>query len=240
MTSFMRKEIMNTATPPNFENTTTQLVEIVKPEFIEFPKIPRLNRDICITEKIDGTNGAIGITNEGIVYAQSRNRILSTSSKSEDNMGFARWVEQNAEILRSLGPGLHFGEWWGIGIGRGYDIFERRFSLFNVSRWERDVSGKILLEDMRSKGVSIYCVPVIYEGPWNYLDNSMPLGISKNYNRFAPEAAVDQLREFGSLAVPGYRHPEGIIVYHKAGNLLFKATCEKDEEWKGKNVANAT
>ena len=30
-------------------------------EFQEWPKIPRLNRDITITEKIDGTNAAVGI-----------------------------------------------------------------------------------------------------------------------------------------------------------------------------------
>ena len=31
------------------------------PGFVEFRKIPRLNRDIIITEKIDGTNASIVI-----------------------------------------------------------------------------------------------------------------------------------------------------------------------------------
>lgn len=32
-------------------------------EFVEFPKIPRLSRDIIVTEKIDGTNAQIYLEN---------------------------------------------------------------------------------------------------------------------------------------------------------------------------------
>lgn len=77
--------------------------------FKEWPKTPRLLRDIVITEKIDGTNAAIGIVPaEGVivgdpaviteitvdsgetfaVYAQSRTRLI-TPGKSTDNYGFA-------------------------------------------------------------------------------------------------------------------------------------------------------
>jgi len=41
------------------------------------------------------------------------------------------------------------------------------------------------------------------------------------------------LREEGSAAVEGWMQPEGIVVFHKAGGVLFKATLEKDEEPKG-------
>jgi len=41
---------------------TEQLQEII---FQEFPKIPRLNREMIVTEKIDGTNGQIIITDDG-------------------------------------------------------------------------------------------------------------------------------------------------------------------------------
>lgn len=37
----------------------------------------------------------------------------------------------------------------------------------------------------------------------------------------------------GSKAAPGYPFPEGIVIYHVAGNLFFKKTLEKDEEPKG-------
>lgn len=108
------------------------------PEFKPFPKIARLNRECVITEKIDGTNGCVIVTPEGEVHAQSRNRVLGADT---DPFGFALWVERNRDALRDLlGPGYHFGEWWGQGIQRGYGLSERRFSLFNVARWG-DVPG---------------------------------------------------------------------------------------------------
>lgn len=78
-------------------------------EFQSFPKIARLNRDIVITEKIDGTNAAIGVEPIGLgaqtgeyvegqvrVYAQSRSRIITPE---DDNFGFAKWVRDNADKL---------------------------------------------------------------------------------------------------------------------------------------------
>jgi hypothetical protein len=37
----------------------------------------------------------------------------------------------------------------------------------------------------------------------------------------------------GSKAAPGFMKPEGIVVFHVAGNVGFKKTIEKDEEPKG-------
>jgi hypothetical protein len=116
-------------------------------EFKEFSKIPRLNRDIVITEKIDGTNAAVlveeqpedsvqpGILLESgtVVRAQSRSRFVSPE---KDNYGFGRWVFDNAQALADLlGGGLHFGEWWGAGVQRKYNQTTKRFSLFNVTRY---------------------------------------------------------------------------------------------------------
>jgi len=46
--------------------------------------------------------------------------------------------------------------------------------------------------------------------------------------------ALDGLQKHGSVAAPGFEKPEGVIVYHVAGNLYFKKTLERDSEWKGK------
>jgi hypothetical protein len=35
-------------------------------EFVEFRKIPRLNREIVVTEKLDGTNAQIKIGEDGL------------------------------------------------------------------------------------------------------------------------------------------------------------------------------
>lgn len=109
----------------------------MKPEFQEWPKIPRWqNETYVITEKIDGSNGCIIVTEYGDVFAQSRTRILD-ETKSGDNYGFCKWVKGNRDELLQLGVGYHYGEWWGQGIQRSYGLTCRQFSLFNI--WQLDI-----------------------------------------------------------------------------------------------------
>jgi hypothetical protein len=37
---------------------------------------------------------------------------------------------------------------------------------------------------------------------------------------------MNQLQSFGSVAAPGFRNPEGIIVYHVAAGIGFKKTFD--------------
>ena len=177
------------------------------PEFQGFGKIPRLNREIVITEKIDGTNAQILITEEGEVFAGSRTRWLTPES---DNYGFARWVQEHTEELKGLGVGRHFGEWWGSGINRRYGMFtgEKQFSLFNVVKWG----------DYTVRPACCGVVPVLYRGP---------------FSQVAVYRALLQLTATGSVAAPGFMNPEGIVVFHKAAGALFKVTLENDEQAKG-------
>lgn len=172
-------------------------------DFIPFPKIPRLKRGCVITEKIDGTNAQVVVGEDGSVRAGSRNRWITPD---DDNFGFARWVEERADELRGLGPGQHFGEWWGLGIQRGYGLHERRFSLFNTGRW----SG----ERPACCGV----VPVLYAG---------------DFSTGIVDDVLDNLKATGSRAVPGFMKPEGIIVYMTAARHTYKVLAENDEISKG-------
>lgn len=97
-------------------------------EFIPFRKIPRLSRDMVVTEKLDGTNASITITEDGQFLTASRNRWITPE---DDNYGFSRWAHEHKEELMKLGVGTHFGEWWGKGVQRNYGLDEKRFSLFN-------------------------------------------------------------------------------------------------------------
>ena len=179
------------------------------PEFEAFPKIARLSRECVITEKLDGTNAAIVITEDARIFAQSRTRFITPQA---DNFGFARWVKENEEDLLNLGPGRHFGEWWGAGIQRGYGLTEKRFSLFNVARWR----------DPTSRPACCNVVPVLYQGL---------------FTTDAVEAAIEKLHLLGSIAAPGFGKPEGIIVWHEKARVMFKKTLEKDDEFKGKNAS---
>jgi len=179
------------------------------PEFIEFPKIARYSREVIVTEKIDGTNGQVYITEDGRIFAGSRTRWVTPE---QDNYGFAKWVEAHRDELLKLGPGSHFGEWWGHGVQRKYGLLEKRFSLFNVERWGDPVM----------RPVCCHVVPVLWRGPFEELD--VP-------------AVLEGLVRGGSIVSPGFMKPEGIIIYHVAGRLSFKKTIEKDAEPKSKVAA---
>lgn len=200
-------------------------------EFTPFPKVPRLSREIVITEKIDGTNASIYleevdpllpqlgvalcafVPHEGRLYKMlcgSRTRWITPQ---DDNHGFARWAVEHSSELVKLGPGHHFGEWWGSGIQRGYGLpsGDKRFSLFNVGRW-----GGVPLPSC------VRVVPTLYVG---------------DFDTKAVEDALWALESGGSHAVPGFMNPEGVMVYHRASNQLFKKTIHRDNEPKSKEAA---
>lgn len=195
-------------------------------DFVKWDKIHRLNRDWEITEKIDGTNGvlhwtdALGAeTHSGTLlakvddlylFAGSRNRWLSPV---EDNYGFAKWAAEHAQDLVVLGPGRHFGEWYGKGVNRGYGLEERRFALFNT-KLVAELGDENLPPD-------VDVVPVLATMHGSYLN-------------LAIDSALDELRLKGSVAVPGFMNPEGVVVKHsQAGNGRFKVLLVGDDIPKG-------
>jgi len=180
------------------------------PEFEPFQKIARLSRAMVVTEKIDGTNAQIYIPEEGGFFTGSRNGWITPE---KDNFGFSGWAHAHRGELMLLGPGRHFGEWWGLGIQRRYDLPEKRFSLFNTARW---TAPDVVLPPCVS------LVPVLY------------LGV---FNDSAITEALETLRREGSRASPGFMKPEGVVVYHAASRTLFKRTLEKDEMPKGSQEA---
>jgi RNA ligase len=196
------------------------------PEFQAFPRMPRLNREIIITEKIDGTNAQIFIDETGRnMMVGSRNRWLTAGA---DNFGFCKWVNEHFEELLRLGPGRHFGEWWGAGIQRGYGLKEKRFSLFNVSRWDEDIfiSGEAENAARAEPNPSMMwfpppaccsVVPVMYRGL---------------FSETAINSTLVDLLADGSAAAEGFDNPEGIVIYHTAAKQCFKRTFEHDETGK--------
>ena len=133
--------------------------------FIGFGKIARLFKNCVISEKIDGTNAQIFFKEDMSPFVLdsgrevpfmcgSRNRWIFPEN---DNAGFARWSYDHAEELKTLGPGSHFGEWWGQSIQRSYGLKEKRFSLFNTNRWW----------DSPDLPVCCHVVPILYVGPFN-------------------------------------------------------------------------
>lgn len=208
-------------------------------EFQEFEKISRLNREVIVTEKIDGTNGQVHIRPaEGsemepgydiqvdiggvphYMRAGSRNRWVAHFG-TDDNNGFGRWVYQHAHELAALGPGAHFGEWWGQGIQRKYGLTEKRWSLFNVGRWAPRDQG-FTNEKQEYAPSCCHVVPILATG----------VGLDATVAR-----ALDVLRRGGSIAAPGFMKPEGVVAFHTHSRTLFKVTLERDEEHKSQRAA---
>lgn len=179
-------------------------------EFKSFNKIARLIREMIITEKIDGTNGLIAIGENGEFQVGSRNKWLTDENGVilSDNAGFAAWAVAHRSELETLGVGFHYGEWWGSGIQRAYGLKEKRFSLFNVSRWSDDA--------VRPDCCRI--VPTLYSGMFD--------------TEKIAEVLAD-LASHGSYAAEGFMRPEGIVIFHTASGAIFKKTIEGDEGHKG-------
>lgn len=207
-------------------------------EFIPFTKLARLSRDICVTEKIDGTNASIAIdlasdaqkaghiegkfiavSGDYVIRAGSRTRWISPG---DDNFGFAKWVRENAADLVQLGPGHHFGEWWGCGIQRKYGLDHRKFSLFNTGRWARHDEELTPTPQDNPKAEPKFkqrppaccdVVPTLYTGP--FCTNSI-------------DSVIEHLARTGSVAAPGFADPEGVVIYHTAAGVSFKKTIKDD------------
>jgi hypothetical protein len=77
------------------------------------------------------------------------------------------------------------------------------FSLFNTNRW-----------NLVNLPACCQVVPTLYVGP--FCDNAI-------------DAAMDDLKVYGSVAAPGFDRPEGIVIWHTAGRQYFKKTLENDE-----------
>lgn len=187
-------------------------------DFQEFPKMARFSREVIVTEKIDGTNAQVFIGEDGTFLTGSRTRWITPDN---DNHGFSRWAHEHKEQLMRLGPGRHFGEWWGQGIQRGYGMPYKCFSLFNVMRWclsgtepqqiptgdPRQVKMQQVLPDC------VGLVPVVWRGNFDYL---------------CTQRILEDLQTHGSYAAP-FMSPEGIVIWHVAGNVGFKKTLDKDD-----------
>lgn len=199
--------------------------------FKKYPKTPRLSSEVVITEKIDGTSSAVGIyrqdevdvdsitplttviTIDGEIYtvwAQSRNRCLTLE---HDNFGFAAWVEENsAQLAETLGRGLHYGEWFGKGIQRGYGLDDRHFWLFDGYRYAKMLATAYTRGHMPEE---LDVVPLLGQG---------------EFSSERVDAVLAQLVVEGSQVGPGAGDAEGVIVRFKNGSVFKAYTHEASEK----------
>jgi len=191
-------------------------------EFKKYPKTPRLFRDIVVTEKIDGTNAQIYIGEDGEFLTGSRNRWCTPEN---DHYKFSFWAHTyKDELIEGLGPGRHFGEWWGHGIQRGYgcQYGEQYFSLINGGRWctskeyqrNRPTMDPRIekLQDIIPNIEGLSVVPI--------LEWLIPFDLDEIRD------LLKTLKQHGSFAANKFNDPEGLVIWHQYSNTLFKYTFD--------------
>lgn len=183
-------------------------------DFPKFPSIERFDNLRCfITEKIDGTNGLIEVSCQGVKFG-SRNKWLSNG---DDNFGFyayfSQYVDDMVAWYHRNAPGYNwepvriYGEWFGKGIQRGYDLKERKFMPFSYGLAE-DIEGVF--------APNIVLPEFLYQG---------------KFSREVLNNCMNSLKEEGSQVVPGYMKPEGVVVYFPDYEFSLKETFD-GPKWK--------
>lgn len=182
--------------------------------FKSWPKTTRRKSKCTISEKLNGSNGALAFKVKDVsptdgreVYVldfematQTRNRIVTTQ---DDQTGIARWAEANRDsLIRDLlyiegnlpipsdEPQYHYGEF----MTRGHK--EPHFYLFNTRRWS----------NVTFKTPTLKVVPVLYEG--EYYDGVI-------------EECLEDLRNNGSRIHPDIP-AEGVVTYWPGNDTMFK------------------
>jgi hypothetical protein len=176
-------------------------------EFEKWSKTTRLESDVTISEKANGSNVAIcaEIKADGDDFnislaAQTRTQMVHMGN---DQVGVAKWTIINYQSLiydLFLGDGVtppkpgiyrHFGEF----MTRGHK--EPHLYLFNTKRW----SGKTFATP------TLKVVPVLFEG---------------RYYEGIVEKCLEDLRTNGSRIHPGIA-PEGVVTYWHGDNSMKKS-----------------
>jgi hypothetical protein len=162
---------------------------------------------MVVKEKLNGTNATIFIPDDMLyTMAGSKNQWITPE---RDNYGFAAWVRDHAEELKSIGPGWHRGEWHGSGInGNQYGLSDKRFALFDHKyhdEWKDRLPA---------------CCSVV------------PVLLKAQFSTYKVNTILGKLRERGSVMYPG-KPAEGLVVWLPAAQVGFKVLCVNDAISKG-------
>lgn len=223
--------------------------------FRAFAKMPRLHREVVITEKLDGTNAQITIAPRDVVWAclkaheqeaeacpqyataehviaQQGDLVMLAGSRT-------RWIRPKAPGERGDPDNHGFAAWvaqnaselFKLGLGTHYGEWfgagiNRGYGL-QEKRFALFNTARWLARVGEPGAVNAETGEVIF------CCHVVPTIWRGTFDSFDVQSCVEMLRSHGSFAVPGYRNAEGIVVFHTAANHCFKVTLENDAAPKG-------
>lgn len=216
-------------------------------EFQEWPKTARHYRDITITEKIDGTNAAIGIipieeVNHVIGADISKPYLLTDISVLDENV-FAKvkragepqiygvYAQSRNRLIR---PGkatdnAGFAGWVAQNAAQLVELLNP--GLHYGEWWGQGIQRNYGLKEKRFSLFNTHAHRGIYERS-NGLLRSVPVLYQGPNQGARVEEAMQYLAEYGSEAETGFANPEGVCVYHSASKQVTKVTFEHDNTGK--------
>lgn len=216
--------------------------------FTPFPKISRLFRPIIITEKIDGTNTAVVISDD-VPYGYKNNDIIGPAilinSDRHNLYGYNLYdwssvlvyAQSRSRVISPEDDNFGFAEWvrehaheLAIGLGVGTHFGEW---------WGRGIQRGYGLNEKR---FSLFNT-ARWDGKINDNGTYRPncchvvptLAELENFDTMAIIEVLSELKKNGSYAAPGFMNPEGIVTYHRHSNSLFKTTIKNDDKGKEYN-----
>lgn len=225
-------------------------------EFQEFRKIPRLSRDMVITEKLDGSNGQITIFSQSYFdnYIQTGCPDGICSSDYTDRKYKIQAFIDNYCLYKNTNIYLFAGS-----KSRWLDISSKGDN-YGFAKWVQSNAEELLTLGegrhygewfgkgiQRNYGLDEKRFALFNVGKWIPNNNVTDLTNTKRvpcptcctvvpvlyyglFDTLYIESTLDYLKMCGSFAVPGFMKPEGIIVYHTASGTMFKKTLEGDEK----------
>jgi hypothetical protein len=216
--------------------------------FVEFKKIPRLSRDVIITEKLDGSNGQIVIMSKEKIILECENCDYTSQDfidkfclyihpdnphvEEKDKLYiFAasrnRWLnvgKQNdnhafAYWVKENAPDLVM-----LGEGRHYGEYygksiQRGYGL-DHKRFALFNTSKWQNRGLKLIDDKQQYAPVPCE--------VVPTLYEGNFDTQVIEYYLDKLAREGSVAVRGFKPAEGVVIYHTASGHYYKKTVEND------------
>jgi hypothetical protein len=216
-------------------------------EFQPWPKIPRLNREIVVTEKIDGSNAAVVIVEvpfgQGVFPDYNRLAIVTLDGDdAHDEEGYPLfeyhvYAQSRTRLLRGGKGNDNFGfaAWVKanaeelvtlLGKGRHYGEWwgagiQRGYGLTKgEKRFSLFNTHRFNAHDVRLAVAGTSLQGVVSVVPVLYRGLYSPAEI---------DFALFALSLRGSVAAPNFMRPEGIVVFHTAAGQAFKVTLEGDE-----------
>lgn len=221
-------------------------------DFQKFSKIPRLSREIIVTEKIDGSNGQVVIfDNTDFVEYIDKNdpEGVVLPDRAEKDAEIADFISNYCLYAEEITPEYYLyvfagsrKRWLNLdsdNYGFANWVKENAKELTNLGKGRH--FGEYYGKDIqRNYGLQEKRFALFNVKRWGDPETRpaccevIPVLWRGMFDTGVIDIVIKALGKGGSIVSPGFIKPEGIVIYHTASGRLFKKTIVGDEKPKGK------